>query len=1028
MKKKLIKNACAVALSAALMVGGAAALSSCGTADVNKTEEGKNVDMTSFSLDKVTLNDDYCVNATKKEVDYLLKLDSDRLLAGFYKNAGIESDAEPYSGGWEDALIGGHTLGHYLTAISQAYKSADVSESDRSAIKEKLDYIIKQLKTCQEKSRGEKGFIWGGKIVSEMLGVEAQFDYVEEGKTNISTQAWVPWYTMHKILAGLISAYELADNSTALDIAKNLGDWVYNRVSGWNDSVRSTVLSIEYGGMNDCLYELYNLTGKEEYAVAAHVFDEDTLFAQVKSSKVENVLNNKHANTTIPKFLGALNRYAVCEGKTIGGEKVDASAYLEYVEAFWDMVTTRHTYITGDCSEWEHFGADYVLDSERTNCNCETCCSYNMLKMSRLLFQLTGKVKYLNYYENAFVNTILSSQNPETGMSTYFQPMATGYFKVYSTEETNFWCCTGSGMESFTKLNDSIYYKSEKTLYVGLYLSSTVEWEEQGITLTQTSDLYDGGDNISFTVDKSANKTVSLSFRIPDWAAGDLKITVNGSAVNYSAEEGFAVVEQAFAAGDVISVDIPKKVEAHSLSDGADDGEVVYNDTYAFTYGPLVLSAEMGTENMKTTTTGVNVTIPAKKTGSENIGITSVKSVAEYMENINDYLVKEEGDELKFKMTGTDQDYIFSIHYKQYSQRYGIYFKYSVGEIVDPNTYNYAVETIDTVQPGYGQYENDELHNMTEQDSVGVTNDGTYRYAKAGGYFTYNMKINPDKPNYLTFTLRKEDTGKGLSITVGNTVVYAKTLTYAGPDDEYSVTVRIPDEAIKASVSDNSTVPVKFESYTSPAISFASDSAKVCSFIYMQNFNITYTPDSNVYYFVDCGDYNVNSCSAGDSFGMYNSVTEQVYGEDLVTGKYWGITDDVSNENTQNCANGIGTAWSWAYEYNDGDGVEKTSSNRYTKNQYENGIARHLDYAFELEDGEYTVEVVYSNPWNCSSKQTLTAYFGEANEQVLEANKTIASVGTTTVTAKVTVSGGKLTLHFTSDDLCINVCYIKISK
>jgi DUF1680 family protein len=192
--------------------------------------------------------------------------------------------------------------------------------------------------------------------------------------------------------------------------------------------------------MNDALYELYKHTGNANHLSAANSFDEMTLFEPLY--KGEDILNGKHANTTIPKIIGALNRYSVT------GEEY----YLQVAANFWEIVTENHTYITGGNSEWEHFGESKILDAERTNCNCETCNTYNMLKLSRELFRVTGDTKYADYYENAFINAILSSQNPETGMTTYFQPMATGFFKVYSSPTEHFWCCTGSGMENFSKL------------------------------------------------------------------------------------------------------------------------------------------------------------------------------------------------------------------------------------------------------------------------------------------------------------------------------------------------------------------------------------------------------------------------------------------------------------------------------------------------------------------------------------------------------------------------------------------------
>ena len=286
-----------------------------------------------------------------------------------------------------------------------------------------------------------------------------QFDNVESGKTNISTQAWVPWYTMHKILAGLTDAYEVAGNETALEVANKLATWIADRANSWDTSTQNKVLSVEYGGMNDALYQLYKVTdasNKEDFYSAAHKFDETSLFEGVLKG-TDNILNNKHANTTIPKFLGALCRYETDDTQT---------KYLQYAESFWQMVIDKHTYVTGGNSEDEHFGADNVLDGERTVCNNETCNTYNMLKLSRRLFVITGDKKYADYYETTLINAIMSSQDHKTGLTMYFQPMASGYQKVFGTFENSFWCCTGSGMENFTKLQDSIYFKGKNVIAV----------------------------------------------------------------------------------------------------------------------------------------------------------------------------------------------------------------------------------------------------------------------------------------------------------------------------------------------------------------------------------------------------------------------------------------------------------------------------------------------------------------------------------------------------------------------------------
>jgi len=305
-----------------------------------------------FGLDRVILSDEYAVNAFARELDYLKNYDLDRLLSGFRETRGLTPRAPTYPG-WEDTEIRGHTLGHYLTAISQAYKQTGDEE-----LRERLEYLIGEFQLCQF----ENGYI--------SAFDEALFDRIENRQP-----AWVPWYTMHKVLAGIVSVYEATSNASALEVASRLGDWVSARTSKWDDEIHSLVLSVEYGGMNDCLYDLYRITRSERHLEAAHMFDELTLFTPVHEGR--DNLRGKHANTTIPKFLGALNRYNVL------GES--ERFYLEACEKFWEMVVFHHSYMTGGNSEWEHFGEPDPLDRDRSNFTCETCNTYNMLKLTREL-------------------------------------------------------------------------------------------------------------------------------------------------------------------------------------------------------------------------------------------------------------------------------------------------------------------------------------------------------------------------------------------------------------------------------------------------------------------------------------------------------------------------------------------------------------------------------------------------------------------------------------------------------------------
>ena len=243
-----------------------------------------------FESGQVKMLDPYCTNAFEKEIEYLKKLDFERLLAGFYENAGIAFTKIRY-GGWEDSLIGGHTLGHYLTAVSQAYANAACGKEDKDLFFERIKGIVGALSECQKHTKGQSGFIFGAKIVHPE-NVEYQFDMVEQNKTDIFKEAWVPWYTMHKILDGINNAYRLTGYEEALNVASGIGYWVYNRAIKWSEETHKKVLNTEYGGMNDALYDLYMFTQKEEHLKAAHFFDEEDLFEKIYLDKKFDIFND----------------------------------------------------------------------------------------------------------------------------------------------------------------------------------------------------------------------------------------------------------------------------------------------------------------------------------------------------------------------------------------------------------------------------------------------------------------------------------------------------------------------------------------------------------------------------------------------------------------------------------------------------------------------------------------------------------------------------------------------------------------
>ncbi|MBO5371485.1 MAG: glycoside hydrolase family 127 protein [Lachnospiraceae bacterium] len=678
--------------------------------DIKVLAESDMSSLQEFTLADVDILDNYYNQVTEKDVEFLNTFDPDRLLYNFRLTAGYsaaqikdgrfdfnedgEYASKPYNG-WENSRIGGHTLGHYIAAIAQA--SADgygkVADDEGYTIDDRLNYIIDELADCQYKLG--TGFIFGATMASQS-DPERQFNTLEKGSTS---DTWVPWYTMHKIINGLVETYKYTGNETALEVAESLGEWVYNRTSKWNSTTQSRVLGVEYGGMNDCLYELYKCArdtdydDAEHFTTAAHWFDEDALFAKVLAGQ-KNALNGRHANCTIPKFVGALNRYRALY------EEEDVDVYLEYAESFWELIVDQHTYITGGNSECEFFGADNILDAERSHCNCETCNTHNMLKLARELYRITGDKKYADYYETTFINAIMASVNENTGMTTYFQPMATGFFKVYCNpdlEKNYFWCCTGTGLENFTKLGDSFYFYSGNKLVVNQYTSSKVTWNANNIVVTQETDI-PNTDTAKFTIGLLNGKTsadMDLRLRVPDWVVANPIVKVNGVAQSATTSNGYISINRSWKNGDVVELTLPLGIKSYTLPDNA--GVV-----YGFKYGPLVLAAELGTDNKmdtyqigvqcdvcktkivngeeRTSTSGYGSTSNQGTLNSETLNVTEDVSVAEFIENIEKYLVKD-ADSLSFTLTGTDwggdEDLVFVPYYRINEERYGIYWLFA---------------------------------------------------------------------------------------------------------------------------------------------------------------------------------------------------------------------------------------------------------------------------------------------------------------------------------------------------------------
>lgn len=672
---------------------------------------------------QVTVKDPFLTDSMKLEKRYLMSLDEKRLLAGFQETAGIRPAAMRYPG-WESTEIRGHTMGHYLTALSQLW----AAEHDPD-VKDRIDSIVDGLAQCQR----EDGYL--------SAFPEALFDRVERKEP-----AWVPWYTMHKIISGVTAAWVYADNVTARRIMERLADWTAARVLSWTEEIQKTVLAVEYGGMNDCLYEVFRITGNPLHAQAAHRFDEMPLFEAMAQRR--DILDGLHANTTIPKILGGLKRYEVLGRKEV--------FYLEMAKNFWDLVIEHHTYLTGGNSEWEHFGRPDILDAERTACNCETCNTYNMLKLSALLFQLTGEKKYADYDERAYVNAILSSQNHETGMTTYFQPMGTGFFKVYSRPYDNFWCCTGTGMENFTKQCENICYQRGDTLCISRFVSAEIKWSEKKVLLETEADLLKEMPLCIRVKDMEEKTTfLEIAVRIPEWAAGMPVMECaagTGKRIRQEIAGDYLILSGKWRRNDEVRVTVPMELRVHGLPDS--------ERAAAFTYGPFVLSADLGREDLRTDVTGVDVTVPTRDIEVPEYLLIREGASGDWETELKAGMERQEG-KLEFVFTGADGRQLrFAPHFLKNDVRYGIYFYFFEQGSRQLEAYCREMERRrrirrtqrEVVPLGNDQYEL-AFGIRGHETEAGHEQGRRFRRAKPGGWFSYKLQI-PREPCSLHVTVR----------------------------------------------------------------------------------------------------------------------------------------------------------------------------------------------------------------------------------------------------------------------------------
>lgn len=696
---------------------------------------------------------------TEMEADrrYLHDLDADRLLYNFRKNAGLPAPGRPL-GGWEapDCELRGHFVGHYLSACAMMYRS----DGD-AALKAKGDYIVAQLAQCQR--------ALGGKYLSAFP--TSFFDRLEAGR-----QVWAPYYTIHKIMAGLVDMYQYCGNKQALQIAENMAGYFEHRTAKISNVRFDAMLHTEFGGMANVLYDLYAIHHRPADLALAHRFDQASFLGPLALRHDD--LTDIHANTHIPKILGAARRY----------ELLDDPDYHTIVAYFWDRIADHRSYATGGSNKGEFWQDPDDLSHTLVANNQETCTTYNMLKVTRHLIRWTADPRYADYYERAYFNGILPAQDPQTGMMIYYLPLAAGNVKAWGTPDNSFWCCYGTGVESFAKLNDSIYFHNADGLYVNLYVPSALNWAQKGVSVTQRTQFPEE-QGATFTVHAARPTAFALHLHVPYWAQG-YRVSVNGKPMAISARPtSYAVLRRVWKDGDTVRVVTPMRLHTQAMPDDS--------TMQAIMYGPLVLAGVMDD--------GTPLTPDQKTTGYLRETTTDPSA----------WLTPVPGRPLTFHTVGQAHNVTFIPLYQVIHQRFGVYWTIVAPgsardreiQAADQERMRQEARVVDSVQ--VGDADSEKAHALlADASDTGPYNGRHYR---DGQSFGWTLKVLPNAPMTLDVTYWGDEAGpRTFDILVNGQKIATQSLDHNRPGRFFDVEYPLP---AALTTNPSNTITVRFQAH-----------------------------------------------------------------------------------------------------------------------------------------------------------------------------------------------------------------------
>lgn len=689
---------------------------------------------------------------------YLLKLEPDRLLAWYRKEAGLAPRAPVY-GGWETEGVAGHSLGHYLSACSEMFAATGDEQ-----LLSRVNYIVEELAACQ--AANGNGYVAaiprGKQIFSEIShGIITSQGFDLNG-------GWVPFYTLHKEMAGLRDAYRLCGNAKALEVERKLADFVSQTLSGLDHGQMQKILACEHGGMNEALADLYADIGDTKYLKLSRRFYHEAVL--VPLTQRQDRLRGLHANTQIPKLIGLADLYEWT------GDTNDCIA----ASFFWDRIAHHHSYVTGGDGLDEHLGEPDHLNDRLGENTSETCNVYNMLKLTRHIFEWTASAEAVDFYERALLNHILASQNPEDGRVVYNLTLAMGGRKHFQEQFNSFTCCVGTGMENHARHGAAIYFHTEDSLYVNLFIASELNWAEKGVRVRQQTKFPEADTSeLSFECERPLK--LILRVRHPSWVENGFGIAVNGESLRVkSARDEFEEVEREWKSGDRLKITAPRSLRVETMPDNT--------NRVAIFYGPIVLAGDLGPENDPKA--GLADYVP--------VLVTANRPVSDWLKPLD----LQQGL-FRTERVGRPRDVELRPFYGVYDRRYTVFWDLFTPSQWEERRSAYAAQleerrqiearTVDFLQPGEMQPERDH-HFEGEQTRAGELEGHKWRDAYDGGWMSWQMKVPADAPVVLALTYWGSDGGRRVfDVMVDGQKITTQKLDNNRPGQFYDETYRLPD-------------------------------------------------------------------------------------------------------------------------------------------------------------------------------------------------------------------------------------------